>query len=230
MEYLIGKKGNQPFPLTEASISRQHAILRVDKATGKMTLRDNNSTNGTWLIGEDGQFKRIKGEVRVTPDTLVRVGAVCTFKVKEVLEPKDDPEKKYDISHLRAIYDNYNQNKMVIESKQSSITMWRTTSMTLGIVFATAISMIIPSDFAGNTMVGGFIKVAGSLMAVALAWVIVDVKSKNLIRQKDMNERYFRKKYCCPKCGFHFGPRVFDNILAEGKCPNSSCKCKFKGK
>ena len=34
----------------------------------------------------------------------------------------------------------------------------------------------------------------------------------------------------CPKCGYHFGTKLYENILAEGKCPNSSCKCKFKGK
>ena len=42
MDILIGKFGNQPFKLTEPSISREHALFHLDEATGKMTLRDNN--------------------------------------------------------------------------------------------------------------------------------------------------------------------------------------------
>ena len=53
--------GNQPFPLTEASVSRKHAIFRLDEQTKQMTLTDHNSTNGTWLLGNDGLFHRIRG-------------------------------------------------------------------------------------------------------------------------------------------------------------------------
>ena len=56
MDILIGKQGNQPFALTENSISRKHAILHVDKVTGKMTLTDNGSLNGTYLRLNDGSF------------------------------------------------------------------------------------------------------------------------------------------------------------------------------
>ena len=41
---------------------------------------------------------------------------------------------------------------------------------------------------------------------------------------------YLKLNYCCPKCGFHFGLKLYENILAEGKCPNTSCRCKFTGK
>lgn len=58
MDILIGKFGNQPFKLTEPSISREHAFFHMDEATGKMTLRDNNSTNGTWIMAANGNFKK----------------------------------------------------------------------------------------------------------------------------------------------------------------------------
>ena len=54
MDIIIGKQGNQPFKLTESSISRQHALFHLDEATGKMSLRDSNSTNGTWILAKDG--------------------------------------------------------------------------------------------------------------------------------------------------------------------------------
>lgn len=239
MDILIGKHGNQPFKLTEPSISREHALFHKDEVTGRMTLRDNNSTNGTWIMANDGRFKRLVGEAPVGPNTIVRLGAKHTFMIKELLAGGDghggyDAGGKksvaVDISHLRAVYEKYQQDKMSLETKTSNIMMWRMTSLSLGSIFAILLTMLVPKDFAGDTTVSSIIKIAGSVVAIGLSWLIVDIKNKNLIRRKDENERNFRKKYCCPKCGYHFGTKLYENILAEGKCPNSNCRCKFTGK
>ena len=239
MDILIGKHGNQPFKLTEPSISREHALFHKDEVTGRMTLRDNNSTNGTWIMANDGRFKRLVGEAHVGPNTIVRLGAKHTFMIKELLAGGDghggyDAGGKksvaVDISHLRAVYEKYQQDKMSLEAKTSNIMMWRMTSLSLGSIFAILLTMLVPKDFAGDTTVSSIIKIAGSVVAIGLSWLIVDIKNKNLIRRKDENERNFRKKYCCPKCGYHFGTKLYENILAEGKCPNSNCRCKFTGK
>lgn len=239
MDILIGKHGNQPFKLTEPSISREHALFHKDDVTGRMTLRDNNSTNGTWIMANDGRFKRLVGEAPVGPNTIVRLGAKHTFMIKELLAGGDghggyDAGGKksvaVDISHLRAVYEKYQQDKMSLEAKTSNIMMWRMTSLSLGSIFAILLTMLVPKDFAGDTTVSSIIKIAGSVVAIGLSWLIVDIKNKNLIRRKDENERNFRKKYCCPKCGYHFGTKLYENILAEGKCPNSNCRCKFTGK
>lgn len=228
MDILIGKHGNQPFKLTESTISREHAVLHVDKATGRMTLRDNNSTNGTWIMTKDRGFKRITGEVPVGPETLVRLGERFTFTVKKLLEKPEEPPM--DISSLRNLYEIYMQNKMTLESKTSSIMMWRIAGMSLGGVLAGVISMLLPDDFVGDETVGNMVKFGGTALAIAISFVAVEIMNKNLIRRKDQNERFFKEKYCCPKCGFHFGPKIYNNILAEGKCPNNNCKCKFVGK
>ena len=239
MDILIGKHGNQPFKLTEPSISREHALFHKDEVTGMMTLRDKNSTNGTWIMANDGRFKRLVGEAPVGPNTIVRLGAKHTFMIKELLAGGDghggyDAGGKksvaVDISHLRAVYEKYQQDKMSLEAKTSNIMMWRMTSLSLGSIFAILLTMLVPKDFAGDTTVSSIIKIAGSVVAIGLSWLIVDIKNKNLIRRKDENERNFRKKYCCPKCGYHFGTKLYENILAEGKCPNSNCRCKFTGK
>lgn len=239
MDILIGKHGNQPFKLTEPSISREHALFHKDEVTGRMTLRDKNSTNGTWIMANDGRFKRLVGEAPVGPNTIVRLGAKHTFMIKELLAGGDghggyDAGGKksvaVDISNLRAVYEKYQQDKMSLEAKTSNIMMWRMTSLSLGSIFAILLTMLVPKDFAGDTTVSSIIKIAGSVVAIGLSWLIVDIKNKNLIRRKDENERNFRKKYCCPKCGYHFGTKLYENILAEGKCPNSNCRCKFTGK
>ena len=129
MDIIIGKQGNQPFKLTESSISRQHALFHLDEATGKMTLKDSNSTNGTWILAKDGKFKRLLGEAPVGLNTLVRLGATETFRIKDLLVKISD--KPVDISKLRIVYECYNQNKMNLESKTSNIMMWRMASLSL---------------------------------------------------------------------------------------------------
>lgn len=237
MDIIIGKQGNQPFPLTESSISRHHAILHVDDKTGKVYLRDNNSTNGTYILNNNN-FVRILKEIPVTLNTLVRVGEKHTFYIKDVLKPIDGGDKKgpggkeesVDISNLKGIYEAYNKNKMNLELKQSNIMMIRMASMSLGGFIGLVLSMVLPNDFAGDENISTIIKASGTVLAIAIAWVVVDIMSKSLIKRKDQNERFFKRKYCCPKCGYHFGIKLYENILAEGKCPNSSCKCKFTGK
>lgn len=235
MDIIIGKQGNQPFKLTESSISRQHALFHLDEATGKMTLKDSNSTNGTWILARDGKFKRLVGEAPIGLNTLVRLGASTTFRVKDLLVKPSaklvaSEEKSVDISKLRMVYECYNQNKMSLESKTSNIMMWRMASLSLGGIFAVMISLILPKEVAGNETISAIIKISGSILAIGISWFVVDMKSKGLIQKKDQNERYFKKNYCCPKCGFHFGLKLYENILAEGKCPNSNCRCKFIGK
>lgn len=38
MDIIVGKNGNQPFPLIEASISRHHASFHLDEKSGKKII------------------------------------------------------------------------------------------------------------------------------------------------------------------------------------------------
>lgn len=226
MDIILGKRGNQPFPLTEASISKYHASFHLDEKSGRMTLRDEKSTNGTYIKANNGIFKRLYGETAVSLNTIVRLGAKHTFAIKDLIKPQaPPPPPSEDISKLRMVYEAYNSNKMSLEAKTSNIMMIRISSMSLSALVVT----LIPLDGL-DKMSTIIIKAIGTIFALVISWWLVDVKNKDLIRRKDQNERYFRKNYCCPKCGFHFGPRIYDNILAEGRCPNNNCKCKFTGK
>lgn len=229
MDILLGKLGNQPFPLTESSISRRHAFFHLDDKTGKMTLRDEQSKNGTYIKTKDGSFKRLYGECAVTLNTVVRLGAKHTFMIKDLIKQAPPPQAE-DISNLRNVYEIYNSNKMDIEAKTSNIMMLRIGSMSISTMLVNVIIMVLPKGLIPDDITKGLVMFVGSILALSVSWVLVDMKNKSLIQRREQNERFFKKKYCCPKCGFHFGPRIYDNILAEGICPNKSCKCKFTGK
>lgn len=230
MDILIGREGNQPFPLTEASISRKHALFHMDERSGAMTLRDNGSANGTYIKIGNGGFKRISGSATVGFQDIIRLGAIQTFQIKDLL-PKSTPpaNDSEDISHLRNVYDIYNANRLTLEAQTSNIMMMRLGAMSLSGVIALIASTVIPEDMMSPSL-KVIIQVVSVVVALGLAWIVVGIKNKNLIRRKDQNEQYFKKHYCCPKCGYHFGNHVYNNILAQGQCPNKSCKCKFTGK
>ncbi|MDE7463133.1 MAG: FHA domain-containing protein [Muribaculaceae bacterium] len=232
MEIIIGKQGNQPFPLTEPSISRRHAILTIDDMTGALKLRDNNSVNGTWILCSDGRFKRLTQEISASPEMTIRLGATTIVKIKDLIRKKNREEETptVDISNLRFVYEKYNNDKLRIEAESSNIMMLRMASLSLGSILGIVASLLIPKDFAGDETISNIIKLALTIFSMVFAWFIVDRKNKGIIRRKSNNEAYLKQSYCCPKCGFHFGTKVYSNLLAEGRCPNNNCKCKFTGK
>ena len=94
-------------------------------------------------------------------------------------------------------------------------------------VLGTLLFTVIPADFLGDATMGAVVKGVFSLLVLVVGFSLVNLKGKNIVQERLDNDKYFQTKYCCPKCGFHFGARLYENILAEGRCPNGSCRCKF---
>ena len=55
---IIGKEGEQKFPIKNAGVSRHHA--RISLVGGKWLLEDLNSTNGTFVNDEILPYKQKK--------------------------------------------------------------------------------------------------------------------------------------------------------------------------
>lgn len=227
MEIIIGKQGNQPFPITESSVSRRHAVFRYNKQSGKMTLTDTQSLNGTWLLGSDGVFHRITAETAVTPQTLVRVGAKTTFHIKDLMVQPKEPEQAINVAPLRQVYERYQMRRVELENSASNLMMMRMAVVTVGGLIGTLAAVLLPEDFMGDPTVGNVCKAVVTLVLVVVGLLAVSHKGHTVVEQRNMNERYFHKHYCCPKCGYHFGMKLYENILAEGRCPNHNCKAKF---
>lgn len=97
---IIGKQGDQRFPIKNAGVSRQHACITIDQ--GRWVLEDMDSTNGTFVRDADGEFVRVS-RTEITEDTVVRLGDESSngysFMSHHVLE--DDPENySYEFARL----------------------------------------------------------------------------------------------------------------------------------
>ena len=74
-QLIVGREGNQPFPITEEGVSRQHLVVTVpDRMDGTWVVQDLGSSNGTFVQLEDGSFTHMTGTQNLTWDTVVRMG------------------------------------------------------------------------------------------------------------------------------------------------------------
>ena len=78
MEIIVGRKGQQPFEITDRSVSGKHLKL-ITMSDGNVLIEDLGSSNGTFINGV-----RIIKKV-VSRDTIVQMGQNYKFKIGNVL-------------------------------------------------------------------------------------------------------------------------------------------------
>ena len=228
-QIIIGKEGNQPFLINDEYVSRHHATFFLDESTGIMTLTDNKSRNGTY-INMGGHFQQIS-QCNVDATTIVRLGPFFSFKIGKLLQmapapppPAPPKEEKVNIAYLRKVAENYEDTKIRLEQKQANINSLRSLSL-VGTLAAGGISAIIPKAFGSEDW---YLYVLGPAFAVAFLISLMaycSKASKDVITQKNRNEKQYKLSFCCPKCHLPYTGKLYENILAEGKCPR--CKTKF---
>jgi uncharacterized RDD family membrane protein YckC len=82
-EATFGRSRTSTVRLDHESVSRSHALLTLHR--GEVTIRDLNSSNGTWIGG-----KRISGEVRLGDGSRVQLGAaVVELKIVPPAVPSE---------------------------------------------------------------------------------------------------------------------------------------------
>lgn len=117
-EIIIGRNGNQPFPITAQGVSSHHASLTI-KEDGVWVLRDLNSKNGTYVRNNRFQFERI-GEKVITKDSFIRLGDETingiTFMALQLI--KEDPDDyTYEYSELRRQWEGLKQENKTLERR-----------------------------------------------------------------------------------------------------------------
>lgn len=239
MQIIIGKEGNQPFQIGDPKVSRQHAILNIDEVSKQMQLIDNNSTNGTYIYDGSGFVRLYANQpYSVTFDTMIQLGTDTRFHIRRLFQrttspqpkPKEKPKpKKVDIKKLRRISEHYNNEKMRLDSKMNGINGLRSATIIIS----------LSSSMGGKLLAGQLLgenvenaEVYSWLFGVGLAavlffilWYSINQRQSKIIRQRAKNEHDYAVNYCCPECHVSFKGKVYENILAEGKCPK--CKAEY---
>ena len=236
-QIIIGREGNQPFAINDDYVSRQHAIFTYDEQSGVMTLTD-RSRSGTF-IRMGNQYQQIS-QCNVDANTDVRLGPYFMFKISQLFQtpvkpsvnagttpPKPKPEK-VDIAFLRKVAEEYEETKIKLEQKQSNINSLRGLSLTATLIGG-AVTAILPQMLTkGEEKPELYVYVIGPAVALILLLALMlycSNASKAIIAKKNKNEKAYKISFCCPKCHVPFAGKLYENILAEGKCPK--CKVEF---
>lgn len=184
-EYFIGREGNQNFEIDDTkynAVSRKHARLTVDEEAGLWLLRDEDSTNGTFIVDDKGELLRVKDEVRIKPTTRICLGGkrynALTLVVHAVVDGGNSYGPDFDeLEHKLAEY------KARVEKKKKSMWFRRIALSMLPVVF-----LLIPG-----------IDMMGRIVGVTVASVFNAVLS-GFDNQNSLNEERSRT-IVCPKCG-----------------------------
>lgn len=238
-QIIIGKEGTQPFAITDPNVSRKHAYLNIDETTNVMQLVDNNSTNGTFVYNGISFVRLYANQpYNVDFDTMIQIGPNTRFHIRRLFQkpvqptnnkpqtnqekPQPKPKtKKVDISHLRVISDNYRDEKISLDAKMNSVMGLRTGSMLISMISGTGVKLVTTS----MSLVTSFLLslVIAVVLWATLQFIISNMSNKVMKRKMDIENDY-AVKYCCPECHMSFKGKVYENILAEGRCP----KCKVE--
>lgn len=205
----IGKEGNQPFEIKQIGVSRNHATIEISEDGSVWTLTDNDSTNGTFIREENGNFRRI-ASIQITPMTFIRLGPDtvhgCSFYAKRAL---GDNEYFEEFEEIRKIDKLYKGRITILEKKTSQLKMCQRIIVPF---FIFGLLCLLPF---GDGMSPGVLRfVLSAIISEAIAFLF-DPKKK----VKRLNEE--RKRfYDCPnpKC---------PHKLKESEIEAMSCsKCK----
>lgn len=62
----------------------------------------------------------------------------------------------------------------------------------------------------------------GAVVLMVILLAVINGYNKKIMQRRKDNEKNYSIRYVCPECKVSFRGKIYENILAEGKCP----KCK----
>ena len=229
MEIIIGRHGTQKTLITDATVSRKHCKVTVN-ADGTYTI-ENLSPSGTKLDGVEIIRATAKPNSRLQlgqsfSATLVEligipqstVNARPSAPVQPSQSQKQPQVKVFDISHLKYIWDEYNDVNIEVATSQQKANKVRSGAQLLT---------------AGAAMAGSIIAwpIGLAIGAAGLAGHIYGVRKSQFTESPEERQRRreeFLLKWVCPnpECRKPLPEKSFRVLVEQYKeCPY--CKCKF---
>lgn len=201
-------------------VSRQQHCKIVIKKDGSMSLVNLKPNNITYVNG----LEAVK--TTITESDIVELG--CNrykLDLKEVLKAVDDIiPKVYDISHLKVVWEKYQQDKLDLQIKQSRSAAIQSITGILS-MFSIACGFIPGTEKIRPVLYG---------IAIVLAIIFFIYRlrhaGENVIQLKELDDQ-FRKDYVCPNpdCHHFLGYIPFDELVKQAKSCNV-CKCLYEVK
>lgn len=225
MEIIIGRKGNQSFPITDKAVSSKHLKL-TPMPDGSVQVEDLGSTNGTFIDG----IRIIK---KVVPrNTMVQMGSAYTFCISDALPvvntpptPPSQPSNEYDEDLLRkfqtleSVWNRYQEEKINLQKSNASKGFLRMMPMFVLGGLGYMVSCIPElADFRTA------ITFAGLGIGIIITWISYK-SATSLPEQMEKLNQQFQIDYVCPKCKQFLGFTPFEGLKNREQC--AACKTKW---
>ena len=233
MEIIIGRQGNQKTLIADPTVSRKHCKV-TDNGDGTYTI-ENLSPSGTKVDGVDILRTTAKLNSRIQlgqsfSATLVELIGVpqssqekiqrntSTFKTQPSSQKEpENPVKTYNISHLRKVWDDFNNTNLEKAAEQRKITLIRTG---LGIFTMCAMPTIFLFGPVGYVLTG--IGIVGNIYSFA------GMKNAETVEERQHRQEEFDDAWVCPnpECGHSLMAKNYKMLVRNHQsCPY--CKCKY---
>ena len=239
MEIIVGRRGEQSFPIMDKAVSGKHLKLTTMQ-DGNVQVEDLESTNGTFIDGV-----RIIKKV-VSRNTVVQMGSTFTFRINDVLPevktpsvnpsgntisggtqivPPTPPKQEYDeeilrkFQNLECVWNKYQVEKINLQKSNASKAFLRMLPMFVLGGLGYLISCI-PELAQFRTA----ITLAGLGIGIIITWISYK-SATTLPEEMEKLNQQFQIDYVCPKCKQFLGFMPFEGLRNRGHY--SACKSKW---
>lgn len=203
-EMIIGRMGQQPMHIADASVDPQHATLRMIE-DGVYQIEDNNSAKGIFIFGMRIKRKTIKEE------TPILLGSFRT-SVHQLLQDASSID-------LDSVWNKYDAEKRKWDRSSMLVNYLRI----LPTIITALLGMFLGQNLDNNTRMGITVGLTITVLIVSMIASEKIMAKKNL-RMAELNAE-MQNKYVCPHCHKPL-PLTPYKILKQHKyCPNPVCNC-----
>jgi hypothetical protein len=216
MEWIIGRDGD--IKINIPGVSHRHAKL-TKKTDGSFILEDLNSTNGTYVNGQQIVCKTI------TISDKVHLANSIDIDLKPWMQtviPENDAEFIQNFHSLKSVYDDYNLRKVKAQSDiMTSVMVKRSLPMAIPAIMGT-LTLFLGEWGKYAAIIGGVISLIGIIYGIQAASNDQAKLPMKLIEFEDQ----LRIDYVCPKCKNFLGNLPWLSLYNRGSC--QYCKSKWK--
>lgn len=224
----IGRMGTQKTPIDDKTVSREHCKV-TDNGDGTFTV-ENLSQNGTKIDGRD----IIRATARL--DSRIQLGRSFSATLEELIgyaqkanasqaatktqqsqTTRQNEVKTFNISHLRMVWEDFNQTNLEMADQQRKINLIRTG---LGIFTMCAMPSIFFFGPVGYVLTG--IGVLGNIYSFA------GMRNAETAEERQRRQEEFSDSWVCPNpdCGKYLPKIRYKELIRNyTSCPH--CKCKY---
>lgn len=213
---MIGKPGSVPNCVSRCKPAEQMAHMQIEvDAAGNISVVNLKPQNVTYVDGQPVSSLRVNKHSRVELGKErfnLNLGTVLE-SAKSLLP---EPAKKYDISHLQTVWNDYKQVQKDIRDKQRRINLLRTVMplFTIGSGFMLQI-------------IGKYAYILTGIALLVTIYVFLGMKNDKSAEKLEKATEDFQDKYVCPHCGKFLGNMSYRMMKKQYSMHCPYCKCEF---